>query len=56
MSLTMARNERVRSVLTHASLTEILFVNFSGARVSNILNVFYKIGLKPQLVYKFSIT
>ncbi len=34
MSLTAARGERERSVLTHASRTEI-FLNFSGVRVSN---------------------
>ena len=36
MSLTVARSERVRGVLTHASRTKI-FINFSGVRVSNIL-------------------
>jgi len=36
MSLTVARSERVRSVLTHASRTEI-FLNLSGVRVSNTL-------------------
>jgi len=39
MSLTVARSERVRGVLTHASRTEISF-NLSGARVSNALRTF----------------
>ena len=39
MSLTVARSERVRGVLTHASRTEIS-VNLSGARVSNALHTF----------------
>jgi len=38
MSLTVARSERVRGVLTHASRTKI-FLNFSGVRVSNALIV-----------------
>jgi len=36
MSLTVARSERVRGVLTHASLTKTKF-SFSSVRVSNIL-------------------
>ena len=36
MSLTVARSERGRSVLTHASCTKIMF-NLSSVRVSNIL-------------------
>jgi len=44
MSLTVARSERVRGVLTHASWTEILFLNFSSVRVSNTLNVFLGIA------------
>ena len=43
MSLTVARSERVRGVLTHASRTEIIFYNFSGVRVSNT----------PSIVNKF---
>lgn len=39
MSLTVARSERVRGVLTHASRTKIT-VDFSGARVSNTLRTF----------------
>lgn len=39
MSLTVARSERVRGVLTHASRAEILKLNFSGVRVSNTLYV-----------------
>jgi len=39
MSLTVARSERVRGVLTHASRTEIK-LNLSGARVSNALRTF----------------
>ena len=35
MSLTVARSERVRGVLTHASRMEIMLYNFHGARVSN---------------------
>ena len=35
MSLTVARSERVRGVLTHASRTEIMCYNFRGVRVSN---------------------
>jgi len=40
MSLTVARSERVRDVLTHASCTEIFILNFSSARVSNTLICF----------------
>ena len=44
MSLTVARSERVRGVLTHASCTEIFNVlNFSGVRVSNTLKFFLKL-------------
>jgi len=42
MSLTVARSERVRGVLTHASCTKIN-INFSSARVSNIFLIFFKI-------------
>jgi len=31
----VARSERERGVLTHASRTEIILYNFSGVRVSN---------------------
>ena len=41
MSLTVARSERVRGVLTHASCTEIKF-NLSSVRVSNSLATFTK--------------
>jgi hypothetical protein len=44
--LTVARSERVRGVLTHASCTEIFNVlNFSGVRVSNALSTFSRIIL-----------
>jgi len=43
MSLTVARSERVRCVLTHASCTEISSLNFSSVRVSNTLSVVNKI-------------
>jgi len=36
----VARSERVRSVLTHASCTEIFNLNFSSVRVSNTQNCF----------------
>jgi len=36
MSLTVARSECVRCVLTHASRTRII-INLSGVRVSNAL-------------------
>ena len=43
MSLTVARSERVRGVLTHASLTGIILRNnLSGVRVSNTLSSFNK--------------
>lgn len=40
----MARSERVRYVLTHASRTRI-YLNFSGVRVSNILMAVEKFTL-----------
>jgi len=33
MSLTVARSERVRSVLTHASCTRFFFIKLSSVRV-----------------------
>ena len=51
MSLTVARSERVRSVLTHASLTRIYF-NSCSARVSNILSFFLEFML---IVNKFAV-
>jgi len=41
MSLTVARSERVRGVLTHANCTQF-FLKLSGARVSNTLLTFSK--------------
>jgi len=47
MSLTVARSERVRGVLTHASYTKTTF-SFSSVRVSNILNLFPKVYLNSK--------
>jgi len=44
MSLTVARSERVRGVLTHANCTKFIF-KLSGVRVSNALITFNKITL-----------
>ena len=44
MSLTVARSERVRSVLTHANLTRF-FLKLGSVRVSNILKIVNKITL-----------
>jgi hypothetical protein len=41
--LTVARSERVRSVLTHANLTWFIFVKLGSVRVSNIQKTFNKI-------------
>ena len=42
MSLTVARSERARGVLTHASHTQISF-NLCGVRVSNALIYYSKV-------------
>jgi hypothetical protein len=47
MSLTVARSERVRGVLTHASRTEIIF-NLSDVRVSNTLNNCRQVYIKRK--------
>ena len=46
MSLTVARSERVRSVLTHASCTRTKPISLSSARVSNALLTFDEFTLK----------
>jgi len=45
MSLTMARSERARSLLTHANRMKISLYYFHGERVSNV----------RQLVSKFTL-
>jgi len=45
MSLTVARSERVRGVLTHASCTKIYALNFSSVRVSNTFFIVSNITL-----------
>jgi len=43
MSLTVARSERVRGVLTHASRMKFCGIKLNGVRVSNTLKFFLKL-------------